>query len=119
MADFVIQLRTTPGCNVPDDVNLRRLLKVLGRSYGLRAVSVLEAPRHSNGDERSDVPTPISAVIDLARQRAGHNDMLGCPSGGGASSPGGPAVCRLKARKGRALSEAPGSSGFPERASNE
>jgi hypothetical protein len=42
MPDFRIQVRSNPTCRIPDEVNLRRLLKLLLRSYGLVCVDVAE-----------------------------------------------------------------------------
>jgi hypothetical protein len=42
MTDYLIQLRPAPGCSIPDEVSLRRLLKRLGRSYALRCIDIRE-----------------------------------------------------------------------------
>jgi len=44
---YVVELTTEPGFTAPPDVRLRRALKLLLRSFGLRCVGVRETPRET------------------------------------------------------------------------
>ena len=45
MPEFQVNLRPAPGSDVPDALRLRKLLKRLGRSHGLRCTDVREVKR--------------------------------------------------------------------------
>ena len=53
MADYLIHLRPTARCRVPGIIALRRLLKTLGRVYGLEAVDVSEV--QAQAEKRASV----------------------------------------------------------------
>jgi hypothetical protein len=66
MTEYAIQLRTMPGCQIPDEVGLRRVLKTLLRSYGMRAVDVREVPPAS-----PSFPAEKGCELETGKKRTG------------------------------------------------
>lgn len=61
MADYLIHVRTSPACRVPDAIGLRRLLKCLLRNFGLVAVDVREATTAATEADRAAACEPRTA----------------------------------------------------------
>lgn len=71
MADYLLQLRPMPGSKLPPDIiRLRRVLKCLSRTWGMRAVSVSEidpatisASRPDAGEAKGE---PVPGIVASA-----------------------------------------------------
>jgi len=50
---YLLALRPAPSCRIPDAIALRKVLKILLRSFGLRCIAVSEAPPPAPAADRS------------------------------------------------------------------
>src|SRR6185312_10705777 len=95
MADWLIHLRPSPTCKVPDAIALRKLLKVLLRTFGLVAIDVREVAGHAAAaGDRAD-----AGEVDLSSNRnsrsVGMKDLPATPPQDGPGGGQGPARLSL------------------------
>ncbi|HEY8747507.1 MAG TPA: hypothetical protein VIM11_06020 [Tepidisphaeraceae bacterium] len=80
MTEYSIQIRTTPDSRIPDAIGLRKVLKVLLRTYGLRCVSIAETPTNPSASAHDAQDKPeggMAGIVASIRCRCHEDDRQG------------------------------------------